>query len=103
MLTAWIATTTACSILALGLWTYALFSVWGNWRYFFGELYSLFTFLFGNAYIIFIGVQCVQELRQCNPLEPIGKGFKHIFKFYRDDPTLAAKFLLISELVRSNR
>ena len=100
MFTAWIATTAVCTTIALGMWFYALFYSWGYWRNFFGEIYSMILFLISNAYIMYIGIQCIQHIRQNMPLEPIGQGFKHLFKFYTDDPTLAAKFLLISELVR---
>jgi len=102
MLTAWIATTTVCSIIILGVWCYALNLSWGVWSYFFGELYSLFTYLGINGYMIYVAIQCVQCMRESTPMEPIGQGFKHILKYYQDDPTSAARFLLISELVTFN-
>jgi len=99
MLMAWIATTVVCGIIALGLEIYMLSISWGYWLDFLSEVYASIAFLIVTGYILSVALLGLKSLKANESLEPIGKGVRHILKFYQEDPTLAAKFLLISELV----
>lgn len=62
--------------------------------------YHFVIFVVFNAYIFYIaGVTYTGMCRQ-EELHPIGKGLKYIWDYFSNESKIAAKFFLISEIVR---
>lgn len=66
-------------------------------------IYSIITLTLMHSYQATIAIWAWQTLRRGEALQPIGKGVLYIWEYFCNDLHNAAKFFIISEIVRPIR